>query len=132
MNQGSITDVIGLFVLISTAVFSAEAAAIIGPYMAIVVAAAIGASFSLAKREKTTRMSALWFFLRVCGLAVVVAGGLSALLAKFHPVLTERALLAPVAFAIGLVGDDWGSVGRWGLEFVRDSVFRRRRGDNDE
>ena len=132
MNQGSITDVIGLFVLISTAVFSAEAAAIIGPYMAIVVAAAIGASFSLAKREKTTRVSALWFFLRVCGLAVVVAGGLSALLAKFHPVLTERALLAPVAFIIGLVGDEWGSVGRWGLEFVRDSVFRRRRGDNDE
>lgn len=132
MNQGSITDVIGLFVLISTAVFSAEAAAIIGPYMAIVVAAAIGASFSLAKREKTTRVSALWFFLRVCGLAVVVAGGLSALLAKFHPILTERALLAPVAFIIGLVGDEWPSVVRWGLEFVRDSVFRRRRGDNDE
>lgn len=132
MNQGSITDVIGLFVLVSTAVFSAEAAAIIGPYMAIVVAAAIGASFSLAKREKTTRVSALWFFLRVCGLAVVVAGGLSALLAKFHPILTERALLAPVAFIIGLVGDEWPSVVRWGLEFVRDSVFRRRRGDNDE
>ena len=126
MNQGSITDVIGLFVLISTAVFSAEAAAIIGPYMAIVVAAAIGASFSLAKREKTTRVSALWFFLRVCGLAVVVAGGLSALLAKFHPVLTERALLAPVAFIIGLVGDEWPSVVRWGVDFVRDFVFRKR------
>ncbi len=132
MNQGTITDVIGLFVLISTAIFSAEVSAVIGPYMAIVVAAAIGASFSLAKREKTTRVSALWFFLRVCGLAVVVAGGLSALLAKFHPILTERALLAPVAFIIGLVGDEWPSVVRWGLEFVRDSVFRRRRGDNDE
>lgn len=126
MNQGTITDVIGLFVLISTAIFSAEVSAIIGPYMAIVVAAAIGASFSLAKREKTTRVSALWFFLRVCGLAVVVAGGLSALLAKFHPVLTERALLAPVAFIIGLVGDEWSSVVRWGVDFFRDFVFRKR------
>jgi len=132
MNQGSITDVIGLFVLISTAIFSAEVSAVIGPYVAIFVTAAIGASFSLARRDKTTRVSALWFFLRVCGLAVVVAGGAAAILAKFNPVLSERALLEPVAFAIGLVGDDWGSVGRWGLEFVRDSVFRRRRGDNDE
>lgn len=132
MNQTSITDVIGLFVLISTAIFSVEVSNVIGPYVAIVVTAAIGASFSLARRDKTTRFSALLFFLRVCGLAVVVAGGAAAILAKFHPILSERALLAPVAFAIGLVGDDWSSVRRWGLDFVRDSVFRKRRGGNDE
>lgn len=129
MNQPTITDVIGLFVLISTAIFSAEVSTVIGPYVAIVVTAAIGASFSLARRDQSTRIEAIWFFMRVCGLAVVVAGGAAAILSRFHPALSERALLAPVAFAIGLVGDDWSAVARWAIDFVRDFVFRKRGDD---
>lgn len=128
MNQPGFTDVIGLFVFISAAIFSADVAAVIGPYVAIVVAAAIGASFSLARRQRSTRMEAIGFFLRICGLAVLIAGALAAAIAQFHPALTERALLAPAAFGIGLVGDRWREVGRWIVQFAQDFVLRKRGG----
>ncbi len=126
-NSNTVADVVSLFVLISTIMFSNEVAAVVGPYVAIVVAAAIGASFSLARRDRSARMEALWFFLRVCGLAVLIAGSTAAMAARFHPNLTERALLAPMAFLIGLVGDNWSGVARWTVDFVRDFVFRKRR-----
>lgn len=129
MTDRGIIDVIGLFVFISSVIFSADVAAIIGPYVAIVVAAAIGASFSLARRDQSSRVNALLFFLRVCGLAVLVAGAAAAFLSRVHPVLTERALLAPVAFAIGLIGEDWSDLRRWALEYARDLFFRKRGGD---
>jgi uncharacterized membrane protein YiaA len=132
VNQSGVTDVVGLFVFFSTIMFGREAAAIIGPYVVIVVTAAVGASFSLIRREKATRTNAVFFFLRVCGLATMVTVGLSALLAGAHPSLTERALLAPIAFLIGLVGDNWPEVIGW---FARRSgrlldVLVRMRGSD--
>lgn len=113
MNQPSITDVVGLFVFIAAAMFSSDVAAVIGPYIAVIVTASIGASFSLARRDKATRVNAVFFFVRVCGLASLLTVGVSAMVAGVHPSLSERALLAPVAFGIGLIGDDWPAVARW-------------------
>lgn len=113
MQQPSITDVVGLFVFIATLLFSAEVAAVVGPYMVIITASAIGASFSLKRRDKSSRRSALWFFFRVCGLATLLTVAVSALVAGYHPGLTERVLLAPVAFLVGLAGDDWPAIGAW-------------------
>lgn len=110
MNPPSITDVVGLAVFISTLIFSAEVAAVVGPYILIVLAAVVGGSFSLARRQKTTRASAVLFFLRVVGLAVLLTGGIAALTSAQHPSLNERVLLAPVALVVGFIGDDWGSL----------------------
>ncbi len=135
MNQSSITDVVGLFVFISTVMFGREAAAVIGPYVVVIVTAAVGASFSLIRRERATRTNAVLFFLRVCGLASLLTVGLSALLAGAHPSLSERALLAPVAFVIGLVGDDWPAVSTWAvrkLSRLIDVLIRERGGRADE
>lgn len=131
MNSPSITDVVGLFVFVAAVVFSPEVAAVVGPYMAIIVTASIGASFSLARRERSSRTSAVFFFARVCGLAALLTVGLSFMLAGMHSSLSERALLAPIAFAIGLVGDDWPSVARWAggkLSMLIDVLIKMRGG----
>jgi hypothetical protein len=133
MNQPSITDVVGLFVLIAAALFSSEVAAVVGPYMVIVVASAIGASFALSRRDRSTRASALLFFMRVCGLAVLVTGVASAGVAAYHPGLTERVLIAPLAFLIGLAGDSWPDIaaaaGRKVSAFV-DVLIKLKGGGN--
>ncbi|RYF70864.1 MAG: hypothetical protein EOO22_13565 [Comamonadaceae bacterium] len=87
--------------------FSAEVANVVGPYMAIVIASAIGASFALRRREKASRLSALWFFGRVVGLAVVLTVALAFAASWKWPGLHERVLLAPIALMVGFIGDDW-------------------------
>lgn len=109
----SITDIVGLCVFIATLLFSAEVAQVVGPYMVIITAAAIGASFSLKRREKSTRLNAVFYFIRACGLAALLTVGVSTMMAGYYPGLTERVLLAPVAFTVGLVGDDWPAISRW-------------------
>jgi hypothetical protein len=107
MTQSSVTDVVGFFVFISALFFSAEVAAVVGPHILMAIAAAVGASFSLARREKTTRLRAIGFFLRVMGLAVLVTGSIAAFTNAQHPSISERALLAPVALLVGFIGDGW-------------------------
>lgn len=105
MNQPSIVDVVGLFVLIAATVFSNEAAAIVGPYLVIVVAAAIGASFKLSRKEKMTRVDAVFFFLRVVILAVLLTAGAAKIANSYRPDIPIRVLIAPIALMIGYV--DW-------------------------
>ena len=126
MSQTPIIDWIGVVVFISTLVFNAEVAAVVGPYMAIIIAAALGAGLSLGAREKTSRANALVYFTIVCTLAAIFASSIAAILAWMHPGLSERALLSPVAFVIGLIGDDWRGFRQRISEFVRDSVFSKR------
>lgn len=109
----SITDIVGLCVFIATLIFSAEVAQVVGPYLVIITASSIGASLSLKRREKSTRTGALLYFMRVCGLAALLTVGVSAVVAGYHPSLSQRVLLAPVAFIIGLVGDDWPAIAGW-------------------
>lgn len=106
MNQPSIPDIVGAAVFVLALLFSREVANVVGPYMVILAAASIGASFALARREKTTRLAAVGYFTRVCGLAVLVTVGIAAFIASYHESLTTRLLIAPVAFGIGFIGDD--------------------------
>ncbi len=113
VNQPPVVDAVGLAVFIAATVFSAEVAAVVGPYFAIVAAAALGASFSLIRRDVGTRPSAVWFFIRVCGAATLLTVGLAALIALVHPNLNERILLVPVSLGLGLLGDDYPEAGKW-------------------
>ena len=102
-----ITDVVGLCVFIAAMAFSPDVSAVVGPYAVIIAAAAIGASFALARRQRTTRAGAVWFFVRIVGLAVVLTVGLAQLVASRHPDLHERVLIAPIALLVGAIGDGW-------------------------
>lgn len=93
-------------------IFAPEVANVVGPYMVIIVGSAIGASFALGRREKSTRKAAFFFFLRIAGLAVLLTAGLAAIAHSFRPDLNERLLLAPIAILIGWIGDGWPAVFR--------------------
>ena len=110
MAQQPVADVVGLFTLIAAFAFSNEVAAVVGPYMVIVIASAIGASFALARRKRTTRGAALFFFVRVVGLAVVLTVGAATMASTYRPDLQERLLLAPIALVVGFIGDGWPAV----------------------
>jgi len=110
MTQTSNADIVGLFVFIAALVFSADVAAVVGPYIVIGIAAVIGASFSLSRRAKSTRVGALWFFVRIALLAMLITGIISAIAVSYQPDLPERLLLAPIALLIGWIGDDWPAV----------------------
>lgn len=118
-QHAGITDIVSLCVFVAAWVFSAEVAEIVGPYLLIITISAIGASFSLKRREKSTRSSALLFFARVCTLATMLTVGIATMVAGYYPSLTVRVLLAPVAFAIGMIGDDWPSIALWVVERVK-------------
>lgn len=112
-QPSSVLDAVGFFVFVAAWIFSADVAAAVGPYMLIIAAAAVGASFALIRQEKTTRLRAVGYFARVCGVAVILGAACAYGIAQLHPGLTERSLLAPVSFAIGLVGNDWGALALW-------------------
>lgn len=103
----SLTDSVGLSILIVTAVFSPEVAQVVGPYVLIAAASVIGASLALARRPPSNRWGAVFYFLRVVGLAILLTVGISVWLSSRHPEFSERALLAPVALLIGFIGDSW-------------------------
>lgn len=114
MNQQNPLELVSLFVLIAATVFSRQVAEVVGPYMVIILAAVCGAGYALRRREKTTRASAAWFFLRVTLLAVLLTVGLAQLVQVYLlQDWQQRWLLVPIALALGLAGDDWPAMAAW-------------------
>lgn len=108
MTTSSLTDAVGLSIVIAAAAFSPEVAVVVGPYVLIAAASVIGASFALARRPPSSRWGAALFFGRVVGLATLLTVFVSVWLSGRYPDFSERALLAPVALLIGFV--DWPSL----------------------
>lgn len=111
----SITDVIGLGILLASVFYRPEVAAVVGPYIIIILASVVGASFAVKRREKTTRLAAVGYFLRVSGLAVILTVSAASVASSYYDNLTERVLIAPVALFIGAVGDDFPQLAKWFL-----------------
>lgn len=104
----AIPDIVAVAVFIAALIFSPQVAAVVGPYVVIIGSAVVGASFAVARRERSTRLSALWYFSRVTGLAVAVTVAIATWAASYwaESGLTVRFLISPIAFVIGLIGDD--------------------------
>lgn len=117
MPEKTITDIVGLFVFLAALIFSREVAGVVGPYLVIMIASSIGASFALARREKTARTSAVWFFFRQVGLAVLLTGTCAALVNTYRPDLLPRVTIAPIALLIGFADWPWvlGKVQRFAV-----------------
>lgn len=128
--QSSVPDAIGLGVFLASVVYAPEVASVVGPYVVIIIAAAIGASFATARREKTTRLGALWYFARVVGLAMLLTVFIAGAWASFQPSITQRFAIVPVALLIGFFGDDFPMFARRALDFAL-SMADAVRGRND-
>ena len=117
MNNPPTYDFITLLIFLSALMFGNDVAAVVGPYVAIIAAAAIGASFALSRREKDARPRALLFFVRIVCLALLITVGLAQLAQAYAPTLNERLLLIPIALLVGYIGDEWTT--------LFDAVFQK-------
>lgn len=127
-NNGPIPDILAVVVAIAALIFSQEVAHMVGPYLLIIMASAVGASWTVKRQDMTSRVGAMWYFAKVCGAAVLLTGFLSAAISGMHADLTERSLLVPVAFGLGALGSDWkpvlGALGRKLLDVI-DLLLKR-------
>ena len=104
--QNQTSDFVAVMTFIASLIFSAEVAAIVGPYVTIAAAASVGASFALAKRKVGSRAEGRLFFLRTVALALMFTVVLSRIVQAYYPVLTERISLIPIAMLLGFGGDE--------------------------
>ncbi|RMX06703.1 hypothetical protein D8I35_09385 [Corticibacter populi] len=100
------------------------AAEFAGPYAVIILGSTLGAAWALGRRDPDTKISAVIYFARLIGTAILIAWGLAAILSHYTG-LQSNWLLAPVAMLIGGIGDDWPRVGRWLLTRI-GRIFERR------
>lgn len=124
MNQQPIADIVGLCVVLAAMIFSQDVAAVVGPYLVIFVAAAIGASFRLGRSDKTSRTVAFISFSRSVGIAVMLTVGAAAIVSSVRPDLHERLLLAPIAIVLAWL--DWPAFLRRAVVFFWASVDTMR------
>lgn len=120
--QTSVTDAVGFGIFLAGLAYAPNVAAVVGPYIVIVLASVIGASWALKRREKTSRTAALLYFLRVAGLAVLITVSLAGIGSSYYSSLTERVLITPVALMVGAIGDDWPKVLRALVRFLFKAI----------
>ncbi|WP_156480903.1 hypothetical protein [Variovorax sp. PAMC 28711] len=130
MNDRAVTDAVGFGIFLAGLFYAPDVAAVVGPYIVIVLASVIGASFALKRRDKTTRLIAVWYFLRVAGLAVLITVSLASMGSSYYSSVTERVLITPVALIVGAVGDDWPKLLRAVVRFIFRTIdLARGKGD---
>lgn len=94
-------DAVTVFTFIAAMIFSNEVAAVVGPYIVIIIAATVGASFRLAMSPTTRRSTAFIFFARQVFIAILLTGISAMWLSEHRPDLTPRITVAPIAMLIG-------------------------------
>jgi len=108
MQQPSVPDIVAWVVFFAALIFSDDVAQAVGPYIVIIAAAMCGASFSVGRRDKTTRTGAALYFGRVAGLAMLITVALANVVNAYYPELEPRVTVAPIALVIGFA--DWPKV----------------------
>lgn len=80
-----------------------------GPYALIAFAALSGAMWPLSAAETTTKLAGAWLLLRCTLTALLLTAFLAGLVERWLGVQPVESL-APVAFAIGALGNGWRPV----------------------
>ena len=127
MNQ---LDPVNVAIVLTAILFGPTVAGIVGPYAVILLAASVGAAWSLGRRDPSdTKIKAAWYFLKIDVTAILVTVAIANLIAKWLGHAESDWLLSPVALIIGGVGDDWPKLLRqvW-FRFAR--LIEKRVGGN--
>lgn len=123
-------DIVTLAIAIITAVLGPGSAAIVGPYVVILLGAVMGSAWSASRRETETRMATLRHMCLHVVLALLVTVPIALWLGKWLD-FDDKWLLGPVAAVIGGVGHDWPRVFAWLLGLggrVLESWAQRKTG----
>lgn len=93
--------------------FSPDFAVYAGPYVAIIIASAVGTSWSMRRRPVTGRSKAINYFLLVIATALIITVPLAEFIAEHFKYKDANLLLAPVALVVGGIGGDLPSLVKW-------------------
>lgn len=119
--SGSVDPVVGIAQVLSVFV-GAATAAVIAPHLVVLIAGMAGGVLGLM----SWRRCAIWegvVYITFAGLgAWLFAGSAADLISYFWPSLTDKRLIAPVAFLIGFTGHRWPQVLRWATRIARTSA----------
>lgn len=121
-------DPVNVAIALAGILFGPTLAAVVGPYAVIIIAATVGAAWSLGRREPAPRLGAAWYFVRLQATAILVTASLASAAARWLDLEDHTWLLAPIALLVGGVGDDWPRLVRWLLARVQRLIDRRARG----
>ena len=108
-----VLDPVGVVALLLTAAFGAGLPPAAAPYACIMIGASVGASMALTRRDPGRRKGAMLFMLRINVMALCVTWLLAEVAHLWIPEFETLWFIAPIAFVVGLIGDDWHGVGKW-------------------
>ena len=123
-------DPVNVAIALASIIFGPALASVIGPYAVIMMASTVGAAWSLGRREPGEKWGAAWYFVRLNTTAILITVSLANLAAQWIGSQESEWMLAPIALAVGVIGDDWPRVGRW-LIGRAGRLIDRRSGTGD-
>lgn len=119
-------DPVNTAIVFASIVFGPALAALIGPYSVIVIASAVGAAWSLRRRETLSHLDTIAYFTLIIFTAILVTVSAASTVANWLSMPEGTWLLSPIALVIGGVGADWPRLIKWC--FTR--WFKHRTGGN--
>ena len=124
-------DIVTLAIAIITALLGPGSAAIVGPYVIILLGAVMGSAWSASRRETESRTATLRHMFLHVTLALLATVPVAIWLGRVLE-FDDKWLLGPVAAVIGGIGHDWPRVFTWllglGGRFL-ESWTQRKTGD---
>ena len=117
MNQH--LDPVSVAITLIATMLSPAVGAVLGPYAVIFLASTTGAGWSLSRQDSKTKAEAFWFFVRINATACLLTYAVAQLVAQVYKVESIVWLFGPIAFGIGLIGDDWPAVRLWLIDWLK-------------
>ena len=110
MNQ---LDPVEAAITVVALIFGPSLAAVIGPYSVIVVAASVGASWSIRRNANQKDIATISYFLLINFTAMLVTVAIAKSIGTWLKLEEPMYLLSPIALLIGGVGADWPRLLKW-------------------
>lgn len=111
--------------VIVSSLFGPTVAHVVGPYSVIILAASLGAAWSLGSKDTLSAASAFWFFIRINLTAILITVFIATYVGKKIGIEDATWLLAPIALVIGGIGDKWGTLFIWLVDSVKNFINKK-------
>lgn len=111
-------DIVSVAIAVATAIFQADTAGYVGPYVVIAIAAVLGGFWNATSRPPGSRLGVIGV---LCG-TLVLALLITVPIAEWASIRFGTHLhgwLAPVALVVGGIGSKWPRVFSWGVGLGR-------------
>lgn len=112
MNKIDLT-IVGVATVLASKFYGPDVAAVVGPYIVILIAAMGGAAVALMQVAGRTRAAAFGYFFIATITSLLFTVSLSMMAASTVDSLREQWLFAPVSFGLGYIGDKWSAALLW-------------------